>query len=162
MIVGRALPATVVPIRLVGATYCRDGGFAPISTALGLISPPQRYRSEAVPMNRETNLTRRLYSTCARAEWGRLVMDPFHRLVDTTMRFLHKHLPPRGLILNEPAADGSLHSPTRQTRLQRRPLRSRRRKPQGRQTPNPPPRPHPKSPGANRRHHHRFVEVCRQ
>lgn len=58
-------------------------------------------------MNRETNLTRRLYSTYAKEEWGRLVSDPFHRLeFDETLRFLRKHLPARGLILDAGGGPG--------------------------------------------------------
>lgn len=58
-------------------------------------------------MNRETNLTRRLYSTCAREEWGRLVTDPFHRLeFDGTLRLLRKHLPAKGLVLDAGGGPG--------------------------------------------------------
>ena len=58
-------------------------------------------------MNRETNLTRRLYSEHAEYEWQRLARDPFHRLeFDTTLRFLRKHLPPRGLILDAGGGPG--------------------------------------------------------
>ena len=58
-------------------------------------------------MNRETNLTRRLYSTCARSEWGRLVQDPFHRLeFDMTLRFLRKHLPAKGQVLDAGGGPG--------------------------------------------------------
>jgi ubiquinone/menaquinone biosynthesis C-methylase UbiE len=58
-------------------------------------------------MNRETNLTRRLYSTCAQEEWGRLVSDPFHRLeFDETLRFLRKHLSAKGLVLDAGGGPG--------------------------------------------------------
>jgi ubiquinone/menaquinone biosynthesis C-methylase UbiE len=48
-----------------------------------------------------------LYANCASEEWGRLVADPFHRLeFDETLRFLRKHLPAKGLVLDAGGGPG--------------------------------------------------------
>ncbi|MBI4727858.1 class I SAM-dependent methyltransferase [candidate division TA06 bacterium] len=57
--------------------------------------------------NKETKLTKKMYAACATREWGRLVQDPFHRLeFETTMRYLKKHLPKNGLILDAGGGPG--------------------------------------------------------
>jgi len=58
-------------------------------------------------MNEETKLTEKLYSVYAKDEWKRLTKDPYHRLeFDTTLRFLKKYLPPKGLILDAGGGPG--------------------------------------------------------
>ena len=40
------------------------------------------------------------YTGCVRKEWRRLVKDAYHRLeFETTLHFLEKYLPQKGLIL---------------------------------------------------------------
>lgn len=52
-------------------------------------------------------LVRKYYSEQAVREWRRLTIDPYHRLeFDTTMRFLKKYLPKRGLILDAGGGPG--------------------------------------------------------
>jgi len=52
-------------------------------------------------------LTRRIYSKSVESEWNRAVKDPFHCLeFDTTMRFLKKHLPKKGLVLDAGGGPG--------------------------------------------------------
>jgi len=47
------------------------------------------------------------YAKTVRYEWRRLVQDPYHRLeFDTTMHFLKKYLPKRGLILDAGGGPG--------------------------------------------------------
>jgi hypothetical protein len=44
-------------------------------------------------------LVRDFYARTAAREWRRLVKSPFHRLeLETTLRFLERHLPPSGLV----------------------------------------------------------------
>ena len=44
-------------------------------------------------------LVKEYYSSQVRAEWRRLVKDPYHKLeLDTTLHFLGKYLPPHGLV----------------------------------------------------------------
>ncbi|RMF94790.1 MAG: hypothetical protein D6734_06970 [Candidatus Schekmanbacteria bacterium] len=51
--------------------------------------------------NKETKLTYKTYSSNVLREWRRLNKDPFHRLeFNTTMKFLKKHLPKKGVILD--------------------------------------------------------------
>lgn len=58
-------------------------------------------------MNKETRLTKRLYSASAEYERRRLLKDPYHRLeFDTTVRFLKKHLPRNGLALDAGGGPG--------------------------------------------------------
>jgi len=58
-------------------------------------------------MGRETKLTKKLYSVYARDEWRRLVKDPYHHLeFGTTLRFLKKYLPKKGLILDAGGGPG--------------------------------------------------------
>ena len=58
-------------------------------------------------MNKEERLTKQVYSKMPKREWGRLARDPFHMLeFDTTMRFLKKHLPKKGLILDAGGGPG--------------------------------------------------------
>jgi len=58
-------------------------------------------------MTKETKLTKKIYTEKALSEWKRVVKDPFHRLeFDTTMRFLKKHLPKKGLILDAGGGPG--------------------------------------------------------
>lgn len=58
-------------------------------------------------MNKEAKLTLKIYSKMADTEWKRLFKDPFHRLeFDTTMHFLKKYLPKRGLILDAGGGPG--------------------------------------------------------
>ncbi|MCL5038177.1 MAG: class I SAM-dependent methyltransferase [Chloroflexi bacterium] len=58
-------------------------------------------------MNKETRLTVEVYSASVSSEWDRLTSDPYHRLeFDTTMRFLKKHLPKKGLILDAGGGPG--------------------------------------------------------
>ncbi len=57
--------------------------------------------------NKETKLTHKFYSQDVSREWERLVKDPYHRLeFDTTLRFLEKYLPKRGLILDAGGGPG--------------------------------------------------------
>ncbi len=58
-------------------------------------------------MNREQRLTKDVYSGLAEKEWKRLSGDVFHRLeFDSTMHFLNKYLPKRGLILDAGGGPG--------------------------------------------------------
>jgi SAM-dependent methyltransferase len=60
-----------------------------------------------IEMANEEELTKRYYSKKVLYEWKRLVQDPFHKLeFDTTMRFLEKHLPGKGLILDAGGGPG--------------------------------------------------------
>jgi len=46
-------------------------------------------------------LVKKYYSELGVKEWKRLVRDPYHRLeFDTTMYFLRKYLPRKGLVLD--------------------------------------------------------------
>ena len=57
--------------------------------------------------NKETKLTKKLYALDASREWRRLKQDPFHKLeFETTLRFLKKHLPKKGLILDAGGGPG--------------------------------------------------------
>lgn len=57
--------------------------------------------------NRESRLTKKLYSADVTREWDRLDRDPFHKLeFNTTLRFLKKHLPAKGLILDAGGGPG--------------------------------------------------------
>lgn len=57
--------------------------------------------------NKETKLTKNIYSRSVRDEWNRLVKDPFHELeFFTTFSFLKKHLPKNGLILDAGGGPG--------------------------------------------------------
>jgi SAM-dependent methyltransferase len=52
-------------------------------------------------------LVRDFYGRAAAREWRRLVRSPFHRLeFDTTLRFLERHLPPSGLVLDAGGGPG--------------------------------------------------------
>jgi len=52
-------------------------------------------------------LVRDFYARTAAREWRRLVKSPFHRLeLETTLRFLERHLPPSGLVLDAGGAPG--------------------------------------------------------
>jgi len=54
-----------------------------------------------------SGLIREYYAKNSVAEWKRLVRDPFHRLeFDTTMLFLKKYLPKRGLVLDAGGGPG--------------------------------------------------------
>ena len=56
--------------------------------------------------NKETLLTKKIYSKKIN-EWGRLTKDPFHKLeFNTTLKFLKKHLPKEGLILDAGGGPG--------------------------------------------------------
>lgn len=56
---------------------------------------------------KEEKLTKKLYDEISEREWKRLVKDKFHRLeFDTTMRFLKKYLPKKGLILDAGGGPG--------------------------------------------------------
>lgn len=58
-------------------------------------------------MSKETELTKINYSRNSEEEWNRLYKNPFHRLeFDTTMKFLEKHLPKEGLILDAGGGPG--------------------------------------------------------
>ncbi|MFA5992696.1 MAG: class I SAM-dependent methyltransferase [Candidatus Pacearchaeota archaeon] len=58
-------------------------------------------------MNKEAKLTLKIYSKDTKREWNRLVRDPYHKLeFDTTMRFLKKYLPKKGLILDAGGGPG--------------------------------------------------------
>jgi len=53
------------------------------------------------------NLVREYYARSALYEWRRLVRDPYHRLeFDTTMYFLKKYLPRRGIVLDAGGGPG--------------------------------------------------------
>jgi S-adenosylmethionine-dependent methyltransferase len=57
--------------------------------------------------NKEMRLTKKLYSSGVQREWERLVRDPFHKLeFETTLRFLKKYLPKKGLILDAGGGPG--------------------------------------------------------
>jgi hypothetical protein len=46
-------------------------------------------------------LIRKYYSEMGTGEWKRLIKDPYHRLeFNTTLHFLRKYLPKKGLILD--------------------------------------------------------------
>lgn len=50
---------------------------------------------------------RKFYTEYGVKEWRRLVRDPYHRLeFDTTMHFLRKHLPKKGLVLDAGGGPG--------------------------------------------------------
>ncbi|MFH1388451.1 MAG: class I SAM-dependent methyltransferase [Patescibacteria group bacterium] len=58
-------------------------------------------------MNKEIKLTKKLYSIYAKDEWGRLVKDPYHYLeFNTSLRFLRKYLPLKGLVLDAGGGPG--------------------------------------------------------
>jgi ubiquinone/menaquinone biosynthesis C-methylase UbiE len=58
-------------------------------------------------MKKESKLTKKIYSENVLREWKRLIKDPFHRLeFDTTMRFLKKYLPKKGIILDAGGGPG--------------------------------------------------------
>jgi len=58
-------------------------------------------------MKRETKLTKKLYSEYALKEWKRLTKDSFHKLeYDTTLKFLKKYLPKKGLVLDAGGGPG--------------------------------------------------------
>ena len=55
----------------------------------------------------EKKSVKKCYSGMVQREWRRLVRDPFHRLeFDTTLHFLKKHLPKKGLILDAGGGPG--------------------------------------------------------
>jgi len=57
--------------------------------------------------DKETKLTKKVYSANVRGEWKRLVKDPFHRLeFSTTFFFLKKYLPKKGLVLDAGGGPG--------------------------------------------------------
>ena len=57
--------------------------------------------------NKETKLTCRFYHSNVLREWRRLNKDPFHRLeFDTTIKFLKKYLPRKGLVLDAGGGPG--------------------------------------------------------
>lgn len=57
--------------------------------------------------NKETKLAKEVYSGMVEEEWNRLTQDAFHRLeFDTTFKFLKKHLPKKGLILDAGGGPG--------------------------------------------------------
>lgn len=52
-------------------------------------------------------LVKEFYSELGIDEWRRLIMDPYHRLeLDTTMHFLKKYLPRKGLVLDAGGGPG--------------------------------------------------------
>src|SRR5512143_3962968 len=52
-------------------------------------------------------LVRNYYSGYVRKEWQRLIRDAYHRLeFETTLHFLKKHFPKRGLILDAGGGPG--------------------------------------------------------
>lgn len=56
---------------------------------------------------KETKLTHKIYSENVLKEWKRLTKDPFHKLeFDTTLKFLKKYLPKKGLILDAGGGPG--------------------------------------------------------
>lgn len=67
----------------------------------------KRYLAEPLSgsMGKGSDILRTYYSSFD--EWGRLVRDPYHRLeFDTTIHFLKKHLPKRGLVLDAGGGPG--------------------------------------------------------
>lgn len=59
------------------------------------------------PKGREEAITRQLYAGYAKREWKRLVKDGYHRLeFETTLFFLKRHLPRKGLILDAGGGPG--------------------------------------------------------
>lgn len=57
--------------------------------------------------NKETKLTKKVYSEGVKREWKRLVKDPFHRLeFETSLRFLKKHIPKNGFVLDAGGGPG--------------------------------------------------------
>ncbi len=57
--------------------------------------------------NKETKLTKKVYSASVSGEWKRLIKDPFHEMEFwTTFSFLKKHLPESGLILDAGGGPG--------------------------------------------------------
>ena len=53
------------------------------------------------------SLVREYYTGQVRKEWRRLVRDAYHRLeLDTTLHFLEKYLPKKGLILDAGGGPG--------------------------------------------------------
>ncbi len=53
------------------------------------------------------SLVKQYYTAQVRNEWRRLVKDPYHRLeLDTTLHFLDKYLPERGLVLDAGGGPG--------------------------------------------------------
>jgi ubiquinone/menaquinone biosynthesis C-methylase UbiE len=58
-------------------------------------------------MKKEARLTKKIYAEQVFKEWKRLIKDPFHKLeLDTTIRFLKKYLPKKGLILDAGGGPG--------------------------------------------------------
>ena len=58
-------------------------------------------------MTKEIKLTKKLYDEISEREWKRLVKDEFHRLeFNTTLRFLKRYLPKKGLILDAGGGPG--------------------------------------------------------
>lgn len=56
---------------------------------------------------KEHKLTKRVYTEQAEKEWKRLIRDPYHKLeFDTTIYFLKKYLPKKGLILDAGGGPG--------------------------------------------------------
>ncbi len=54
-----------------------------------------------------TRRVKKFYAASVRKEWGRLVQDAYHRLeLETTMHFLEKHLPRKGLVLDAGGGPG--------------------------------------------------------
>jgi 2-polyprenyl-3-methyl-5-hydroxy-6-metoxy-1,4-benzoquinol methylase len=52
-------------------------------------------------------LVKEFYSSQVRAEWRRLIKNPYHRLeLDTTLHFLNKYMPPHGLVLDAGGGPG--------------------------------------------------------
>ncbi len=55
----------------------------------------------------KTQIVKDYYSSVVRGEWKRLVRDPYHRLeLDTTLHYLNKYLPEKGLILDAGGGPG--------------------------------------------------------
>jgi len=58
-------------------------------------------------MSRKLKKIDKYYSSAVEDEWKRLVKDSFHQLeLNTTLRFLNKHLPKKGLILDAGGGPG--------------------------------------------------------
>jgi 2-polyprenyl-3-methyl-5-hydroxy-6-metoxy-1,4-benzoquinol methylase len=58
-------------------------------------------------LNRESKITQKVYSSFAKKEWKRVIKDPFHKLeFDTTLYFLEKYLPKKGVILDAGGGPG--------------------------------------------------------
>ncbi|MFZ2663819.1 MAG: methyltransferase domain-containing protein [Patescibacteria group bacterium] len=58
-------------------------------------------------MHKEKSTVKKFYEKASLREWKRLVKDPFHRLeFDTTLYFLKKYLPKKGLILDAGGGPG--------------------------------------------------------